>query len=315
MRQIKETLGEDAIIVSSREEQSGWVRVTAAVEQAETPPPEDKKQAAAAPARKPQVEGDEDDSAEQITEALLRHRVPPSVSDKILANVMIQPPADAHTQLSKALAKIFGFRDLMPKQDSVPLILVGPPGAGKTLMTAKLATRYVMAGAKPTVITTDIARAGGIEQLGAFLNILELPLETAQSAADLKKILSTAKGPVIIDTGGLNPFDPQEMKELAKLIHTTKMEPALVLPAAIDPDESAEMAMTFEILGVTKLIPTRLDFARRLGGLLSAADRAALSFTDASHTAQVADGTTQLSADKLAALLLPAAVRAKGEQS
>jgi flagellar biosynthesis GTPase FlhF len=34
MRQIKETLGDDAIIVSTKEEAGGWVRVTAAVEQA-----------------------------------------------------------------------------------------------------------------------------------------------------------------------------------------------------------------------------------------------------------------------------------------
>ena len=39
MRQVRNTLGDDAIIVSSREETSGWVKITAAVEQ-QTPPPE-----------------------------------------------------------------------------------------------------------------------------------------------------------------------------------------------------------------------------------------------------------------------------------
>ncbi|MBU6475585.1 MAG: hypothetical protein KGQ70_06440, partial [Alphaproteobacteria bacterium] len=33
MRQVRDTLGEDAIIVSSKEEKSGWVKITAAVEQ------------------------------------------------------------------------------------------------------------------------------------------------------------------------------------------------------------------------------------------------------------------------------------------
>lgn len=311
LRQVKETLGDDAIIVSTRDEPSGWVRVTAAVEQV-NPEPEPLKEAlrreTAPPAEAPAGVEDPDLIAERVTDTLLRHRVPASVSDKLLTQIMVQPPGTTQAALAKALAKIFGFRDFAgATSKSVPLMLVGPPGAGKTLMTAKLAARQAMEGMKPTVITTDTARAGGIEQLKAFLDILGLPLLVATTPADLQAQLldADAAQQVIIDTGGLNPFDPAEMKDLARMMAVQKMETALVLPAGIDAEELAEMAMTFEILGVTRLMPTRIDFARRLGGLLSAAERAALTFTCASHTSGVANGILPLSADTMARLLLP----------
>jgi flagellar biosynthesis protein FlhF len=311
MRLIKDALGEDAIIVSSRDEPGGGVRVTAAIEQVN---PEPEKPAAILSREIPQTDAggpeDPDLIAERVTDTLLRHRVPASVTDKLLTAIMVQPPSDTRTALSRALAKIFGFRDLTPigRASPTPLMLVGPPGAGKTLMSAKLAARHVMDGHKPVVITTDTARAGGVEQLKAFLDIMGLPLLVAPTAADLRAHLAgrDPAAQVIIDTGGLNPFDAQEMKDLARIMAAQKTETALVLPAGMDAEESAEIAMTFEILGVTRLIPTRLDFARRLGGVLSAAERAALSFSVDSHTAQVANGILPLTAEHLADLLLPA---------
>lgn len=312
MRQIKETLGEDAIIVSSRDEPGGGVRVTAAIEQVN--PDADKPQEAlrrearqsAAGNAGPEIE-DPDLIAERVTDTLLRHRAPASVTDKLVSTLMTLPAGNTQNTLSRALGKVFGFRDLsIHNKTNTPLMLVGPPGAGKTLMTAKLATKQVMEGNKPAVFTTDTARAGGVEQLKAFLDILGLPLHVAATAADLRARLADLppNSQIIIDTGGLNPFDAHEMKELARMMAVQKMETALVLPAAIDSEESAEIAMTFEILGVSRLIPTRLDFARRMGGLLGAAERAALSFACASHTAQVANGTLQLTPDILAGLLL-----------
>lgn len=317
LRQIKETLGEDAIIVSSRDEPGG-VRVTAAIEQVN--PDADKPQEAlrretlhtAPTAGQPEVE-DPDLIAERVTDTMLRHRVPAGVTDKIVSTLMTLPAGNTETTLARALAKIFGFRDLgIHSKAQTPLMLVGPPGAGKTLMTAKLAARQVIEGHAPAVFTTDTARAGGVEQLKAFLDILKLPLHVAPTAQDLQRKLADlpAHSQIIIDTGGLNPFDAQEMKELARMMAVQKTETALVLPAAIDAEESAEIAMTFEILGVTRLIPTRLDFARRLGGLLSAAERAALSFACASHTAQVANGTMPLTPDTLARLLLQGTAKA-----
>jgi len=291
MRQVRDTLGDDAIIVSSREETSGWVKITAAVEQL------------GAPLEK-EDSFDADTNIEIITDMLLKHRVPASVSDKIISISMTLAERDPKKLLASALKKAFSFTENTFQK---PLVLVGPPGAGKTLMTAKLAARAVMDGEKPVVITTDIARAGGIEQLSAFLNILSVPLLQAEDAKELKIVLGkTAKNAsIIIDTGGLNPFDPQEMKFLAKLLAVTEADPTLVLPAGIDAEESAEMAMTFAVLGVKKLMPTRLDFARRLGGLLSAADRAELSFTEASHTPQVANGILKLTPESFAQLLIP----------
>ena len=291
MKQVRDALGDDAIIVSSREETSGWVKITAAVEQ-QNPPPE-------------KEEGfDAETNIEIITEVLLKHRVPASVSDKIISVAMTLAEKDPKKMLAAALKKTFSFTDMSFKK---PVILVGPPGAGKTLMTAKLAARAVLNDEKPVVITTDIARAGGVEQLSAFLNILSVPLLQAEDAKELKALLGKVhKGsPVIVDTGGLNPFDPQEMKFLAKLLNVAEMEPVLVLPAGTDAEESAEMAMTFEVLGVKRLMPTRLDFARRLGGLLCAAERAGLSFTEASHTPQVANGILKLTPEALANLLMP----------
>lgn len=314
LRQIRDTLGDDAIIVSSKEEASGWVRITAAVEQNAAPAPADRKPVLekekpaskpAAPADDTPAPYDSEEIIEMITDTLLRHRVPAAVSEKILAAASLDSSGNPQTALAKGLAKAVTFAPAPAPKD--PLILVGPPGAGKTLMTAKLAAQGVLAGRKPVVITTDIARAGGVEQLSAFLDILELPLHQAEDEKSLQKILARENSSdIIIDTGGLNPFDPQEMKYLARLMATSDMDAALVLPAGGDAEESAEMAMTFGVLGVKRLIPTRLDFARRFGGILNAASKAGLAVGLASHTPQVAHGIIEMTPQKMAELLMPA---------
>ena len=122
---------------------------------------------------------------------------------------------------------------------AVPLLLAGPPGAGKTLSVARLATRLVMAGQSPMIITTDGRRAGATEQLAAFTRLLGLTLIVASHPATLARALlrRTPGTPVLIDAPGTDPFDPASRDEIAGLASTAGATTVLVLPAGLDPAE------------------------------------------------------------------------------
>lgn len=313
MQMVRETLGEDAIIVATREENAGHgsfarVSVTAAIERDRDLPGMDAEDDAWMYGDR---DSDENSIADDVTEIMLRHAVPEDVLDHIVtcANVMgLEEPREA---LCAVLDELFRFRPLPVRPFRKPLLLAGPPGAGKTLAAAKLAARGAMNGLHMAVITTDVVRAGGVEQLAAFTRLMDIELMTAETPKDLKECLLKAGGAdqIVIDTAGVNPFQPEGVRDLARLIGAAEITPLLVLPAGTDADESGEIARVFSTIGTQVLLPTRIDVARRLGSLLSAAHHGSMAFADASDTAQVADGLTPLSAARLAQLLMPSPVR------
>lgn len=309
---VRDTLGEDAIIVATREEKGGKaVRVTAAIDPGYAPPPafEISRTGPADASDWLQYDEEEDESAiaEELTEVMLKHSVPEEVMDHILSCATVVGLEQPSIALIASIEHLFTFTPLPQKPVKKPLMVVGPPGAGKTLAVAKIAARGVMRGLKIGVITSDTVRAGGVEQLGAFTKLLRIDLKKVENAQELAIVLPAFRGydQIIIDTPGLNPFDTNDVKNLARLIGAAEAQPHLVLPAGIDADESGEMARIFAAIGVHSLIPTRIDMARRLGGLLSAAHYGSMSFADASNTPKVADGLIGLDPKSLSALLMP----------
>jgi flagellar biosynthesis protein FlhF len=330
-------LGDDAIIVATREENGGRsVRVTAAIDRVDdvpgfeppapkTPEPNEMKTAQLrVRATKPVVPDDylqydseedaEDAVHEILTDTLLRHGVPGDISDSILSTATMMGLSDAQSSLRMALEHVFKFAPLPMKTPRKALMMIGAPGAGKTLATAKLAARAALNNIRAAVITTDTVRAGGVEQLEAFTKLLQIPLRKARNVADLRAHLDEARETTditLIDTGGTNPFEVDDMRRQASLLEAGTIEPVLVMAAGGDAEESAEIARSFAILGVQRLFPTRLDVARRLGGLLSAAGRSGIAFSDASNTPMVANGVVTLSAQSLSNLLLQRDLRGK----
>ena len=156
------------------------------------------------------------------------------------------------------------------------------------------------------MITTDTVRAGGVEQLQAFTKLLKIPLQKAKTRDELTKILNqtTDYDLVLIDTAGTNPHDPDDMARIARLSDAGTIEPVLAMTAGTDAEESSEIAQSFALLGVQRMIATRLDIARRLGGLLTAAYKGNLAFCDMSYSPKVTDGVSTITAQKLSDFLI-----------
>lgn len=305
---VRAELGEDAIIISTQRADGG-VRVTAAIDRrgdADLPLP---------PIDEPL------DVIEAITDALDRHGMPGVLAEQLIAAAM--PLAEKLLRAASALAvdapvmvlaaaldATYRFRPLPERDASPPLMLIGPPGSGKTVTVAKLAARAVLNNRPVHVVTTDTMRAGGIDQLAAFTRILNIDLQTALDAESLGDAitavhLSEPDALTLIDSAGVNPFDRDQVADLERLISAAPAEFVLVLPAGTDVEEAAETARIFGRLGAKRLLVTRLDAARRLGSILVAAEAADLAFCDLSTRPHVADGLSPINPVGLARLLLP----------
>jgi flagellar biosynthesis protein FlhF len=203
------------------------------------------------------------------------------------------------------MAAAFRFVPVPLDAGAAPLLIAGPPGAGKTLTVARLASRLVMRGAAPLVITVDGQRAGATEQLAAFTRLLGVDLIVAGTPKLLKRALTrrVADAPVLIDAPGVDAHDDGQQRVLQELATSAAATIALVLPAGLDPAEAEEIAAAYRQNMTTLLIANRLDGARRLGGVLSAAS-IGLSLTEAGIGAGVADGLVPLTPEFLAARLM-----------
>lgn len=302
---VREELGEDAIILSSARGDGGFgVKVTAAIdtpEPAVLPPPHLDDTDLESPANRPEI-------VKLLAEVLTSHGVEESLIQRLLRTVASLPVRSPLQGLAAALDAQFGFNPLRLDRLHKPIMLVGPPGVGKTATLAKLSAQAVLAGLEPLVATADLMRAAAVTQLETYTKALQLPLSVVANHQEILKLLEQAKPQqlVLLDSGGINPWMDDEMAQLQQLVGADMVfEPVLVLAAGGDSMEMAEAAEHFRAhLPISRLFITKLDLARRLGGVLSAATAGKMYLADASMSPQVADGVNALTPLALARLLL-----------
>lgn len=186
------------------------------------------------------------------------------------------------------------------------IMLIGAPGVGKTTTIAKMAAQTVMEKKSVTVITTDTKRAGGVEHLQAFTDILGLQLKVADSRGELRQLLqeSAEDERILVDSAGTNPYDTKELKELSEFLGLGNVEPVLVMPASGDAEEAAHYARAFSFSKAKRLLVSRVDISRRYGSILSAASAGEYAFSNSSSTAKVMGEYRAVDADYLSTLLM-----------
>jgi flagellar biosynthesis protein FlhF len=301
MELVREGLGDDAIIISSGNTDDGeGVRIIAAVDLTSTPETE-----AAIEEERENVS--ELNIEQTVKQALIFHGAPPRLITRLSTVAANADAPNPTLALASALDALFEFSQLSTDTFKAPLMLVGPPGSGKTIVAAKLCTQAKLTKQSVKAISCDTQRAGGVEQFKAFTNILGIDLITVSSSDDLKNhiALDTKTQMQIIDTAATNPYNEIEMVDLHRKIKASHAEPILVIAAGSDPMEVADMVRLYREVGVKRFIATQMDIARRAGSILAAADSASLALCNVSVSAKVSDELIPITPVSLARLIMP----------
>lgn len=298
LARLRDQLGDDAVILATQETADG-IEITAALEPA-ADPAEPAGEARFNPVQDSDWSSDEGrltPEAEELISAVTYHGVPTDLAER-LCRVAAQVDAPSVTvSLAAGIEETFAFTPLKIPVDR-PLALVGVPGTGKTVTAAKMAARAALNGRTLRMATTDCHRPGADARITALAGLLDQQVKMLQPGDQLDDGV-----PTLIDTEGVNPFNPDEMAALKDELAALGADPVLVMAAGGDPYESEDIAYAFRSIGVKRLVATRLDTARRLGGVLTAAD-AGLALAGVGASPVIADGLHRLNPVILARMIL-----------
>jgi flagellar biosynthesis protein FlhF len=192
-----------------------------------------------------------------------------------------------------------------PIERSGALLLVGPPGGGKSTTLSKLAARYVLEqdAANLLLISADDERIGSHEQLRSLGRLLGVRVETVIGHKALAARVEALPGRMIlIDTPGAVSRDLGAAAQYRALRERCKtLQAMLVLPASAQGGVVDDAVDNFGI-GVSSCCAlTRIDEAVSLGGVLSALARSLLPVAYCCDGARIPDDLKPARAHQLAA--------------
>lgn len=169
---------------------------------------------------------------------------------------------------------------VVPRGEPIParpgrrvVIVVGPPGAGKTLAVTSLAAQSQRSGRRPGIVSLDSFRPGGSTGLEHYAQILGLPFASVFEPQDLATVGDPRLGEadlLLIDTPGISLHE-REAVSLVRRFQLQFVEPEAhaVLDATSRVSDSARALELLRHFRLTSLIFTRLDLTSRHGGILS----------------------------------------------
>ena len=152
------------------------------------------------------------------------------------------------------------------------VMLVGPPGAGKTTTLVKLAVKYGMERRLPVhLLSLDTVRVGGSEQLATFARILNVGFDALHTPTTLGEALGDCRTDqvVLIDCPGYAPADMEQASATAAFLRNNQdVDVQLVLPAFMNASSLHASSQRFAMFEPSKLIFTHLDEVDSLGTVL-----------------------------------------------
>lgn len=190
-----------------------------------------------------------------------------------------------------------------PRKERQVICLVGPSGAGKTSLTAKLAVRYRNELKRSVVwVCADTVRTGGIAEARAFSEAIDVPLHIAYTPGECAAIIETTRDAdlVIVDTPACNPRSEESLIETGALL--TSIPDRLtwvVLPATAKENDLMNAAGAFSVFNPRALVVTKMDETNSFGSVYNLGLRSQLPFAYFSYGSRVMDDLVPAAASRL----------------
>jgi flagellar biosynthesis protein FlhF len=190
------------------------------------------------------------------------------------------------------------------------VVLVGPPGAGKTTTLVKLAARFGLQTRRASqILSADVYRIGASDQLRCLASILGIGCDVAGSAAALAQMLDEhrSKELVFVDTPGLTRAEVEDVADLAELVRShPELDAHLVLPAYLRPSDMSRAIQLYSCFGPKKLLFSRIDETVQYGPIAGESARWSLPISFLTNGQQIPDDLEPASPEKLSELILGA---------
>ncbi|MFH1035760.1 MAG: flagellar biosynthesis protein FlhF [Pseudomonadota bacterium] len=347
MRQVRQSLGPDAVILSTGRLPGGGVEISAAVDQALNAAAEQAANGAAgaspeAAAGAPDLAG-LTKTVEGLSGLVARHLAMSEAASGFAARPEVAP-LYAHLQDQEVdpalIADLLGDlaapggQNLMPRlairlkkllqvgagprldgQRPAVWALVGPTGVGKTTTVAKLAATFSLKHRlRVGLITLDTFRIAAPEQLMVYGRIMDLPAKVAATAAEYAQAVEDLadRDMVLVDTVGRSQQDRENLAELKAVLEGVPRTGCHLVLAC--PTRDADLRQALEGFGIFEprsLIFTKLDETRTFGPILNLVVKSGRPVSYLANGQRVPDDLEEATREGLAKRLLPP----RGEQN
>ncbi len=301
MAAMRAELGPDAVVLSTCDE-PGCIEVRAAVER----PIHSRFAAPLFSEARPTFDMA---TRNRLEDVLAWHGAPEGFSE-IVVNAgmkLMGDSADAGPALSAGIEGVLSFAPVHADTRKA-VLLVGPPGGGKTSAAARLERTTQGEDKRFRAISADFDACGGHARLAAYVERADVALFKTPEALQRRLLEeNNNQTKLVIDGPSINPVSPADISRLRNLLYNLDVEPVLVMSAEGHPADLEDNARAFKSVGVKRVILTKLDGVRRRGGAFAAISSSRLSIAQLSLTQIISGGLIPATPLRIARLLLETA--------
>ena len=281
LRQVKEVLGPEAIILSTktvkkpgdryRTAKQSTVEVVAATDLPVADPAKlSGRPLAVSPSKSPIKKGSGTSPGDPFLQGILSTGLSPDFVGGLVEEIKALGQSSREGRTPETCLGYLRWKLMEAVEVTGPELagtkiwsFIGPTGVGKTTTLAKIAAHFSLRFSKKiSLITIDTYRIGAVEQLKTYARILKLPLEIAPGREELQEILrrNSHQDLVLIDTAGRNPHQPGQLEELKDFLTVDpRVENHLVLSATTKDFDLAQIVQGFSLLPIRSYIFTKID--------------------------------------------------------